>query len=182
MPRQIRDEVGGVFEAHREPHHAPRDAGLRQRLVVQAELRGQDRQAAQALDTAQAGRALEELQAIEGAEGRRLSAREVDADHAAEAAHLRLRDGVVRMRRQARVVHRRKRRMPLQRLCDGQRRLVVTGHTERERLHAAAEGVGRLRVEDAAEQPPRLGQTADEAGPAGEHAAGDIAVAVQVAR
>ena len=57
--------------------------------VVEPVLRRQDRQAAEALDAAEAGRALDQPQPIEGAERRVLPARRGRAHHAAETAHLR---------------------------------------------------------------------------------------------
>src|SRR5688572_32180266 len=68
-------------------------------------LRREDRQAAQALDAAEAGGALEHLEAVEEPGGPFVASSHVDADHAAEAAHLPLRDVVIRMLRQPRVIN-----------------------------------------------------------------------------
>ena len=73
-------------------------------LVGVAPLRRQHRQAAEALDAAKAGGALDDLQPIEEPRGAIVAAAEIEADHAAEAAHLALRDGVIGVRLEARVV------------------------------------------------------------------------------
>ena len=65
-----------------------RHAGACELLFRVPPLRGQDRQAAQALDAAEARRALEDLQPIEKARGALVAAADVDAHHPAEAAHL----------------------------------------------------------------------------------------------
>ena len=54
-----------MLEPNREPDHAARDAGGGQLLVGEPVLRGQHRQAAEALGAAEAGGALNDLEAIE---------------------------------------------------------------------------------------------------------------------
>ena len=75
-----------------------------QLLVGEAVLRRENRQAAQALDAAEACGALDDLEPIERTISGRLPALHIDADHAAEARHLARRDGVIGMRGQTRVV------------------------------------------------------------------------------
>ena len=94
---QIRNQIVRIFEPDRQARHAVRDAGALELLVRVAPLRGQHRQAAQAFDAAQAGGALEHLQPIEEARRALEAAAEVDADHAAEAAHLLARHRVIGM-------------------------------------------------------------------------------------
>ena len=80
-----------------------------------APLRGQDRQAAQALDAAEAGGAPDHLSRSKKRAARVVAAADVDADHAAEAAHLLPRERVIRMRLEARVVDPRRRARSLRR-------------------------------------------------------------------
>ena len=53
---------------------------------------------------------------------------------------------------------------------------------QRQRLQPAAERVGRVRIHHRADQPARLLDRRDQRLRAGDHAAGDVAVAVQVFR
>ena len=64
-------EIFGILETDREPHHPACHTGLVQLGVGQTVLRREDRKAAQALDAAQAGGALNELQPVERAIRRR---------------------------------------------------------------------------------------------------------------
>ena len=89
-------------------------------------------------------------------------------------------DRVIGMRRQARVVDALDRRMPLEELRHGQRVRVVLRDAQRHRLHAAPERERRLRIHDAAEQPAHLRDRRHQRLRSRQHAAGDVAVAVQV--
>ena len=82
---EIGDQIGGVFEADRQPQHPPGHAGCAQLLVGVPPLRREHRQADQALDAAEAGRALDDLQPIVDALGAIVAAVQIEADHAAEA-------------------------------------------------------------------------------------------------
>ena len=64
---EIVDQIGRVFEADRNPDHSLRHARLHQLLVGQPVLRRQDRQAADALDAAEAGGALDRPSSLSNA-------------------------------------------------------------------------------------------------------------------
>ena len=99
---EIRDEIVRILEADRQAGHAAGDTGLRQLLLGVPPLRRQHRQAAEALHAAKARRALEDGQPIEETRRALVAAAEIEADHAAEAAHLPRGDRVIRVRRRGR--------------------------------------------------------------------------------
>ena len=75
---EIGDQIFGVLQPDRQPHHPLRHAGAARAPLRCAPLRGQDRQAAQALDAAEAGGALDDLQPIEEPRGAIVAAAEID--------------------------------------------------------------------------------------------------------
>ena len=147
-----------------------------------APLRGQHRKTAQAFHAAEAGGALEDLQAIEEAGRPLVAAAEVDADHPAESRHLLRGDGMVGVLRQPRVVHGLDAAIPRQPLGHGHGTGVLTLHPHGQRLQPAPEQIRRLRVHDRADAPPHLFDSIDHRRRSDEHTGGDVGVAVEVLR
>ena len=143
---------------------------------------GENRQATEALDAAEAGGALDQLKTVERSAGGPLAAQQVHAYHAPESGHLPLRDGVILVRRKARVVHARHPWMPFERRGHGHRGDVVALHPDLERLERSSKPVGRCGIEHPPELPPGYFDWANQLTSSGHHARGHVAVAVQVLR
>src|SRR5262249_56110236 len=139
-----------------QAQHAARDAGGLQLFVAVAPLRRQDRHADQALDAAEAGGALDDLQPIVHALGTIVAALEIERDHAPKAGHLALGDLVVGVRRQPGIVHAADATIVGEKSRDGERVRVVLRNAQRERLQTPSALVHRLRIHTDAYLPPTL--------------------------
>ena len=114
---------------------------------------------------------------------RGLERSEVERDHAAEAAHLFLRQRVLRMGRQPRIVAPGDLRVRLQKLRHGEAVLVVPLHPERQRLGAAQHQPRVERAEDRALGVLHELQPLDVVVPRRDDDAADaVAVAVEILR
>src|SRR5471030_1374147 len=87
---EIRDQVRHVFQPDRQSQHPFRHARRAELLVAVPPLRGEHRHADEALDAAEAGGALHDLQAVVELFGAVVPAVEIETDHAAETDHLAL--------------------------------------------------------------------------------------------
>ena len=83
---QVVDQVVGILEPDRQPDRARRDAGLRERRIVHAEVRGRRRMDHQRAAVADVGQVREELQRLDERRALRARALEVEAEHRAAAA------------------------------------------------------------------------------------------------
>src|SRR5581483_3023880 len=101
---EIGDEVGRIFEADGQSQHAARDTRITQLLVGVPPLRGQHRQADQALDAAKAGGALDDLESVVAVRRALVIRGEIEAHHTTKPGHLLLRNRVVGMIRQSWVI------------------------------------------------------------------------------
>lgn len=99
----------------------------------------------QTFDAAQAGRQPDQAQAVGDAGGFAAVAAHDDAQHAAEAVHLRLRQSVARRFRQARVMHASDLRVTRHGLGHRQRIGIVLTHAHDQRAQAARQQRGGFR-------------------------------------
>src|SRR3954468_23516794 len=142
-------------------------------------LRREHRQAAETLDAAEAGGTPEDLEPVEEALAAGLPAADVDADHAAVAAHLTLRQRVIGMRFEAGVIDLLDAAalLRLEPARDEHRVRVVAHDAHRERLQPAPDRVRGLRIDDATELAADAVDPAQERRGAGERAGRDVTVA-----
>src|ERR1700683_997152 len=179
-PAQVLDEILGRLNADRQAQQPVADAEARAILARQAGVRGRRRARQERVHTAQAWRDDREGHArgeLVGAAGGPL---ELEAQHATEALEQALGALMPRMRLEPRIVHLRDGGVCGEELRDGKRAVILEAHAQGERLHAALEQEGRVRIEAAAEV---IGAMADalDRGCASRHRPGDeIGVAVQV--
>ncbi len=146
-----------------------------------APLRRQDGQAAEALDAAQAGGALDHLEPVEEPRRAVVAAAEIQAHHAAKAAHLTARRW--RDRDATRGPDSRRARLGRARssaVASASALAFWRADAYRERLQSPAERVGGVRIEDGADELASLEYLLDDLGRSGEHAGGHVAVAVEI--
>jgi hypothetical protein len=136
----------------------------------------------QGLDTAETGRAAGIAQTVDEALRGLVAAGEVEAQHPAEAVHLRGRDAVLRMIRQARVVHRGDGRMRPDRPREGQAVAVVLADPQRQGPDAPQQQPGVDRAEDGPGDDRGVPDARQEVGRSGEDPGGQVAVAAEVLR
>src|ERR1700732_5402405 len=112
-----------------------------------------------------------------GAAGRAL---ELEAQHAAEAGEQAAGARMPRMRLETGVIHPRDPRVPLEKLRDFERALVLVAHPEREGLESPAEQERRVRIERTAEVVGLVPDALDQLRAACDRARNDVRVAVQI--
>src|SRR3984885_7202294 len=179
-PAQVLYEILGRLNADRQAQQPVADAEARAILARQAGVRGRRRARQQRVHTAQAWRDDRDRHARGELVGAAGGPPELEAQHAAEALEQALGALMPRMRLEPRMVHLRDGGVCGEELRDGKRAVVLEAHAQGERLHAALEQEGRVRIEAAAEV---IGAVADalDRGCASRHRPGDeIGVAVQV--
>ena len=147
-----------------------------------APLRREHRHADQTFHAPEACGALDDLQTIVELRRAFVAAVEIEAHHAAEAAHLPRRDRVVGMRRQTRIVDRADASIAREKRRDRLGARVVALDAKRQRLESAAECVRWMRIHHRADHPPDFFDRRDEGRRPGHDAAGHVAVAVQILR
>ena len=179
---EVREQIAGVLETDRDARHARRHTGMGELLLGVAPLRCEHGQAAEALDSAKAGGPFDDLQAVEESRGPIVASSEIEADHPAKAGHLALRDGVIGVRHEARVVDPRYASPLLELAGHGQRARVLPPHPHRQRLEPPAERVRGVRIQDGPDELPGLEELLDELLRPCQRPGGDIAVAVEILR
>ena len=134
----------------------------------------------QRLHAAEAGRPAGVPQVADEGVGGLEAAGELEGEHAAEAAHLIRGQRVLRVGRQAGVVHPGHGGMALQRLGEGLAVVVVPGHAQRQSAQTAQQQPGIEGSEHGAGEQGDVPDPVQELGRAGHHSGGDVGVAVEV--
>ncbi|MPL84436.1 hypothetical protein SDC9_30401 [bioreactor metagenome] len=177
----VRDQIGGVLDPHRDPHETRRDADRgavfrAQVLVRRGRGMGRDR-----LRIAEVVGDRDDLQRVEEAEGRVLAAGEIEAQHRAARPHLLHRKGVLRMVGEPRIDGARKLRMPRHRRGHRHRIRRLRPHPQVQRLQTREQDPGVERAHRAAGMlDVGLERAADELARAKDDAAQHPAAAVDV--
>jgi len=120
----------------------------------------------------------EEPRLADGGDRRLPAPSHVEGHHSAEAGHLPRGDGVAGVGRQARVVHARHSRMPVERARDGERVRAVGGHAHREGAQSAQDEPRVERREDSSENVADVGRFLERLVPAAEDEDSSLHVAV----
>ena len=145
-------------------------------------LRRQDRHADEALDPAEAGGTFDDGQPVVNALGESVLAVQVETDHAAEANHLSCGDFVIGVRGETRVIHASHPAVLFEERGNRLRVGVVAGDPQGKRFQPSSERVRRVRIHHGPHQPARFLDWRHQRRGTRDHAAGDVAVPVEVLR
>ena len=134
----------------------------------------------QGLHAAEAGRPADVAQPAEERVGRLEAAGELNAEHPAETAHLAARQRVLRVGRQAGVVHPGYGGVARQRLREGLPVVVVPRHAQRQGAQAAQQQPRVERAEHGTGEHGDIPDLVQDPRRAGQHPGGHVGVAVEV--
>src|SRR5690348_16235121 len=179
---KIGDEVCGIFEADGDADGAGLDAGAFEFRLGHIVVRGVDGEDDEGFDAAEAGGEIEETDAVaEAARGGDASL-EIEREHGAEPGHLALRQFVIGMRRQARVMDAGDLGMFFQEFRDGHGGGALAFNADAESLDAADEEIRAGRIHAAAEVDDVFADALDPVRGAGDSSGEKVGMAAEIFR